>query len=418
MMQLLYRFGIMLMRLFLRVHALFNRKSALAIAGRRNLLPELKNALEGNTKSVIWFHCASLGEFEQGRSLIEHFKIKHDYFILLTFFSPSGYEIRKNYEHADYVTYMPFDTALNAENFVRLAQPKMAFFIKYEFWYFHLKALEQHNCWTYSVSTILRSNQLYFKWYGGFGRKMLHTVDHFFVQNATTEALLKAIDIHNVTVSGDTRFDRVNEIAQGAKSIAMFNTFTKNASVIIGGSTWEPDAHAINRFLQQHKTWKAIIAPHDISERSLKMHESVFSIPSERFSSIADEIKAETRVIIMDNVGMLTSLYQYGTVAFIGGAFGTGLHNTLEAACFGLPIFFGNKSYSKFQEACDLLQVGAAQAVQNGSDFQHKLEDIIASDIIESVGALGKQYVTKNIGATEKIINHINPLIEKMENES
>lgn len=414
MVQWLYQLGIHLMRMFLKIHALFNKKSALAISGRKNLFPQLEAALAHNQKSVIWFHCASLGEFEQGRPLIEYFKANHDYFILLTFFSPSGYEVRKNYEHADYITYMPFDTASNAKQFVSIAKPTMAFFIKYEFWHFYLKVLEQADCWIFSISTILRSQQPYFKWYGGFNRNMLKRVDHFFVQNDTTQTLLKTINIHNTTVTGDTRLDRVYEIAQNAKKIELVEQFTKGGNLLIGGSTWEPDIKTIAPFLQKNTSWKAVIAPHDISEASLKMHEQILVIQTERFSEIENQVKSETRAIIIDNIGMLTSLYQYGTVAFIGGAFGDGLHNTLEAACYALPIYFGNKKFSKFQEAKDLLKIDAAQSVADADDFAQKIRQKIEENQLAAMGRRGETYVKENLGATAKIIRHIEPIIQKM----
>jgi len=417
MMEFLYQIGIGFLISILRIHTFFNKKSALAISGRKNLFPQLEAALAHNQQPVIWFHCASLGEFEQGRPLIEYFKAHHDYFILLTFFSPSGYEVRKNYEHADYISYMPFDTDSNARQFVTIAKPKMAFFIKYEFWHFHLKALEQSDCWIFSISTILRSNQPYFKWYGSFNRNMLKRIDHFFVQNDTTQALLKTINIHNTTITGDTRFDRVYEIAQNAKKIEQIEQFTKGSNVLIGGSTWEPDIKTVAPFLQKNLAWKAVIAPHDISEASLKMHERILDIPTERFSEIENQVKPETRAIIIDNIGMLTSLYQYGTVAFIGGAFGDGLHNTLEAACYALPIYFGNKKFSKFQEAKDLLKIDASQSVADADDFAEKIRQKIEGNQLAAMGRRGETYVKQNLGATAKIIEHIEPITEKIANE-
>jgi len=414
---LLYRLGIGLMRMFLSIHALFNQKSALAVSGRKNLFTNLEEALKNNNKTVVWFHCASLGEFEQGRPLIEYFSAHHDFFILLTFFSPSGFEVRKNYEQADYVTYMPFDTQSNASRFVAIVQPKFAFFIKYEFWYYHLKALENANCWTYSVATILRSDQTYFKWYGVFNRKILKKIDHFFVQNSTTAALLKSININNIKVSGDTRFDRVLSIAGKAEEVEVCKDFCRHNKVLIGGSTWEADVQVIAPFLQANKDWKALIAPHDISEANLKTHENILNLKTERFSNIHTKAATETQVIIIDNIGMLTSLYHYGTVAFIGGAFGAGLHNTLEAACFGLPIFFGDKHYQKFQEANELLEIKAAQTVSNAAAFNQKLSADIDHLLLHARGEESKNYVLKNAGAIDKIIQHIEPIITKLNAE-
>ncbi|WMN11751.1 glycosyltransferase N-terminal domain-containing protein [Marivirga salinae] len=408
-----YRLGISLLGIGVKLHALINAKSKKFVEGRKDLFPQLEGKFKSVNQPVVWFHCASLGEFEQGRPLIEAFKKEHpNFFILLTFFSPSGYEVRKNYELADYICYMPLDTAENAERFVKITQPKLAFFVKYEFWHYHLKALSEADCWLYSVSAIFRSNQRFFKFHGGFYRKILKQFDHIFVQNKTVAALLKGINLHNVSVSGDTRFDRVKSITDSVKPQEMFVEFSKDQPVLIGGSTWEPDIKAIAPFLQQNPEWKAIIAPHDISEANLKLHEEVLKIPTSRFSTINSEAITKTRVILIDNIGMLSSLYQYGKIAFIGGAFGDGLHNTLEAACFGLPVFFGNKNYGKFQEALDLLDVNAAFKVANAQEF---LSIMNSDDFkIEESSQRALDYVNQNIGAKDKIMKHIAPIIQKM----
>lgn len=414
----IYQLGIQLMQLFLSIHQYFNQKSALAVAGRKRLFPELEKAMKRNKKPVIWFHAASLGEFEQGRPLMEYFNSNHpSYFILLTFFSPSGYEVRKNYAHANHVCYMPLDTKAMAHKFVTLSRPKMAFFIKYEFWHFHLSALEAAGCWIFSVSSIFRANQAFFKWYGGFNRNMLKQVDHFFVQNATSAALLKGITLNNISVTGDTRFDRVATIVRQAKTIKEIEAFIEGHQVLIGGSTWEPDIETIAPFLQQNTHWKTIIAPHDISEASLKMHEKKLGLKTQRFSEFKNNPLPETQAIIIDNIGMLTSLYQYGSLAFIGGAFGAGLHNTLEAACFGLPIYFGNQKYEKFQEAKDLLENDAAIAVANAQEFTQDLSHKISQGALQKMGENSKLYIQENVGATEKIMNHINPILKKIANE-
>ncbi len=408
-----YRLGISLLGVGVKIHALINAKSKKFVKGRKDLFPQLEEKFKSVDQPVVWFHCASLGEFEQGRPLIEAFKQEYpDFFILLTFFSPSGYEVRKNYELADYTCYMPLDTSHNADQFVKITQPKLAFFVKYEFWHYHLKALSEADCWVYSVSAIFRSNQRFFKFHGGFYRKILKQFDHIFVQNKTVAALLKGIHIHNVSVSGDTRFDRVKSITDSVKPQEMFAEFSKDQPVLIGGSTWEQDIKVIAPFLQQNTEWKAIIAPHDISEANLKLHEEVLKIPTSRFSKIDSEATTKTRVILIDNIGMLSSLYQYGKIAFIGGAYGDGLHNTLEAACFGLPVFFGNKNYRKFQEALDLLDAKAAFKVANAQEF---LSIMNSDDFkIEESSQRALDYVNQNIGAKDKIMKHIAPIIQKM----
>ncbi|ADR23114.1 3-deoxy-D-manno-octulosonic acid transferase [Marivirga tractuosa] len=408
-----YRLGISLLGIGVKIHALINAKSKKFVEGRKDLFSQLEERFKSVDQPVVWFHCASLGEFEQGRPLIEAFKQEHpNFFILLTFFSPSGYEVRKNYELADYICYMPLDTSHNAEQFVKITQPKLAFFVKYEFWHYHLKALSEADCWVYSVSAIFRSNQRFFKYYGGFYRKILKQFDHIFVQNKTVAALLKGIHIHNVSVSGDTRFDRVKSITDSVKPQEMFTEFSKDQPVLIGGSTWEQDIKVIAPFLQQNPEWKAIIAPHDISEANLKLHEEVLKIPTSRYSKIDSEATTKPRVILIDNIGMLSSLYQYGKIAFIGGAYGDGLHNTLEAACFGLPVFFGNKNYRKFQEALDLLDAKAAFKVANAQEF---LSIMNSDDFkIEESSQRALEYVNQNIGAKDKIMKHIAPIIQKM----
>ncbi len=410
--KIFYRLGIYLLQVFLKIHALFNEKSKQAVQGRKNLFPSLQNRLKNSEQPLVWFHCASLGEFEQGRPLIESFKKQFpDYFILLTFFSPSGYENKKDYEYADYITYMPFDTSTNAKRFVEITQPKIAFFVKYEFWYFHLKALSDAQCFTYSTSAIFRSEQIFFKPYGGFYRKILKEIDYFFVQNEHSKALLKGININNVTITGDTRFDRVNAIVNTIAPQEPFTSFAKSAPLLIGGSTWEPDIKTIAPFLQENKDWKAIIAPHNINEQSIQLHEEHLNIETIRFSQISGRIPDHIRVVIMDNMGMLSQLYQYGDLAFIGGAFGTGLHNTLEAACFGLPIFFGNKNYQKFNEAIQLLEIGAARLVNNSEDFKDQLKKILTNDELSVMSEKADKFVQSNLGATQKIMESISPII-------
>ncbi|SMG29205.1 3-deoxy-D-manno-octulosonic-acid transferase [Marivirga sericea] len=408
-----YRLGISFLSLGVKISALFNAKSKKFVEGRRDLFPHLEERFKDVDQPVVWFHCASLGEFEQGRPVMEAFKNEHpDFFILLTFFSPSGYEVRKNYELADYICYMPLDTAENAKRFVEITNPKIGFFVKYEFWHYHLKALAKADCWVYSISAIFRSNQRFFKFHGDFYRKILKHFDHIFVQNKKVAALLKGIHIHNVSVSGDTRFDRVKSITDSIKPQDLFTEFSNGQSVVIGGSTWDPDIKVIAPFLQQNSNWKAIIAPHDISETNLKLHEEILKIPTERFSKIEAVAAANTRVILIDNIGMLSSLYQYGKIAFIGGAFGDGLHNTLEAACFGLPVVFGNKNYKKFQEALDLLENGGAFQVANAKDFLFIMNS--GQFNIEEASKNASEYVKENIGATEKIMRYIAPIVQKM----
>jgi 3-deoxy-D-manno-octulosonic-acid transferase len=386
-----------------------------------------------NPKSVAWFHCASLGEFEQGRPVIEKYKETFpDHKIVLTFFSPSGYEVRKNYAGADFICYLPSDTPSNAKEFIEKMNPSIAFFVKYEFWYNYLRILHEKQIPVISFSAIFRADQVFFKWYGGFYRNILTYFDHFFVQNQSSLDLLQNIDIQDVTVGGDTRFDRVKQIADARKSLPIIEQFKDGKPSLIIGSCWQEDFAIIAPFLNNFaKDLKVIIAPHEIHEAEIEAWRKELKGDSIRYSeigglgiegfrdlgvkdsasnpSIPQPLSPKT--LIIDNIGMLSSLYQYADFAWIGGAYGKGLHNILEAATFGLPIFFGNKNYQKFQEAVDLERLTGAKAISNtlefANDFQKLYHDLTLrkqkSDII-------KKYVEENTGGTEKIIAFVQGL--------
>lgn len=318
--------------------------------GERQSFALLKEQVDPNAK-YVWFHAASLGEFEQGRPLMEKLRSDHpEYKILLTFFSPSGYEVRKNYKGADIICYLPLDTVLNAIRFLRLVRPVMAFFIKYEFWYNYLHILKHRNIPAYSVSSIFRPDQIFFKWYGCQYGEVLRCFTHFFVQNETSRALLKRLNITNVSIVGDTRFDRVLQIKDAAKQLPIVEAFKQDCNVFVAGSSWPPDESIFIKFFNEHKDWKLIIAPHVIGEDHLKQIESRLKLKSVRYTHTTPEEAASAQCLIIDCFGLLSSIYNYGEVAYVGGGFGVGIHNILEAAVWDVPVIFGPNN-QRFQEA-------------------------------------------------------------------
>ncbi|WP_373512869.1 3-deoxy-D-manno-octulosonic acid transferase [Persicitalea sp.] len=422
MFAVLYPLFIRIYAAFMHLAALFHPKARKWVAGRENLLPrlsaELPPLLRG--RPVVWFHAASLGEFEQGRPVMEAFRARYpDHFIFLTFFSPSGYEVRKNYAGADLVTYLPGDTRTNAQQLVSLLRPRVAFFIKYEFWYNYLRELRSNGTIILSFSAIFRSDQLFFKSYGKSYTRLLRYFDHILVQNEESARLLRGIGLEAVTVAGDTRFDRVQQIADAARDLPEIAAFVQNEPCLIVGSAWEADRAVIAPALNDLKIpLKAIIAPHEIHEAELVRWEQRLTGQTLRYSAYKaagfdfDKIK-NAKYLLIDNVGMLSSLYRYGQVAYIGGAFGAGLHNILEAATFGLPIFFGNKSFEKFQESVDLIQQQGAWAISDTEDFQEKLEKLLAHPAAqEKSGDVNRTYVQTRIGATDTVMRCVTRFLE------
>lgn len=405
---MLYNLGISLYYFGIWIASFFNKKAKLWIEGRKDIFTKIKSQITDN-QSIIWFHCASLGEFEQGRPLIE--KIKKDlpdHKILLTFFSPSGFEIRKDYELADYIFYLPIDTKKNAIKFLKLVQPKMAFFVKYEFWFNFLQQLNQQNIPTYLVSSIFRKDQIFFKSYGSFFKKMLFFFDHIFVQNEKSKSILLENGVSHISVAGDTRVDRVLEIQKNKKSFDKIVTFKGTAEILIGGSTWPPDEDIFIEWIQSQKDfrWKFIIAPHDISESHIMEIEKKLKVNTIRFSNANALNSAGAKVMIIDNIGMLSSLYQYGKVAMIGGGFGNGIHNTLEPIAFGLPVIFGKK-YQKFEEANRLVITGGGFSISNYLEFEEVIKNLEENNFYNNASTKAKNYILDNQGATEKIFNHV-----------
>lgn len=398
-----YNLFIGLYSLGIRIVAPFHDKANYFILGRKKLLRKVKNEIMQND-SIFWFHCASLGEFEQGRPIMEEFKKRHPHYkILLSFFSPSGYELRKNYHYADYTYYLPIDTEKNAGTWLDIIQPKAAFFIKYEFWHHYTNALAKRNIPLFSISCIFRENQIYFKNYGKFHRTILKRFTHFFVQDKESKLLLEQIDITNSSISGDTRFDRVHTIREQTTDYPAVEKFKNNCKVLVIGSSWSEDMEVMAAFINQNEdNIKFIIAPHEVYEMSIKNIEKQIDKKSVRFSDITMENAKDYEVLIVDNVGILSSLYQYGEYAYVGGGYGKGLHNILEPATFGLPVFFGNKNYSKFREARDLVQLGGAFSISDYHDLTQKFNQLN----LEVAATTAQSYVEGNTGATKKILDY------------
>lgn len=410
-MTILYNLGIFFLKLGFRVAALFHGKAKAFVSGRKDVFPRLESYFKGNQAPVVWVHCASLGEFEQGRPLIESLKKEFPQTkILLTFFSPSGYEVRKNYNQADFVCYLPWDTVANAANFIALTKPTLAIFVKYEFWFHYVNALKNKNIPTISISTIFREEQLFFKPHGGFYRGILQNFNYFFVQNELSLRLLHSINIHQCVLAGDTRFDRVFEIVNRSEPIAIAQNFKNDQKTFIVGSCWPEDFHVLEPFINED-TAKFIIAPHEITEDFISSIEKSLRVKSIRFSAAKDLPLMDYSVLIVDNIGMLSRLYRYGEFAWVGGAYGKGLHNILEAACYGMPVFFGNKSYEKFQEAKDLIFRGGAFEVKDYRDLKDKYEELNDPQRYLLACEVTKQYVAENLGATEKIMKYCRNLL-------
>ncbi|MEY4929509.1 MAG: hypothetical protein RI909_233 [Bacteroidota bacterium] len=409
----LYTFSLWIAQLLYRVAATFHTKAQLFVRGRVGLLERLKIAVHQNQEALIWIHCASLGEFEQGRPIIESLKKQHPNIkILLTFFSPSGFEVRKNYAQADYVFYLPWDTASNAKQFISIAKPALVIFIKYEFWYNYANELKKRNIPIISASSVFRADQVFFRWYGSFFRGILQNFTHFFVQTPKSIELLNHIGITQATLAGDTRFDRVFEITQHADEIEIAKKFKAQEKTMVVGSLWPEDLDVLAPFInEQRGSLKFMLAPHEISDRFLSQIEESLQVKTVRYSQASEHLE-EYDVLIIDNIGMLSKLYRYGEFAYIGGAFGKGLHNILEAACYGVPLFFGDKNYQKFQEAHDLILRGGAFAVSGYTDLKKNFELLNSKpESFLLACEVTRSYVNENRGATARIVSYCNQLL-------
>ena len=393
------------------LYSLFNEKVRKMWRGERDAIRVLREKVNPN-EQYVWFHAASLGEFEQGRPLIEQMRQEHpEYKILLTFFSPSGYEVRKNYEGADIVCYLPLDTITNARKFLRAVRPVMAFFIKYEFWYNYLHILKHRNVPVYSVSSIFRPEQVFFKWYGRRYGKVLNCFTHFFVQNEESKKLLASIGIDCVTVSGDTRFDRVLSVKEASKKLPIVESFVGDKRAFVAGSSWLPDEEIFIKYFNEHKDWKLVIAPHVIDESHLTQILALLDRKTVRYTQTTPEEAAGADCLIIDCYGLLSGIYRYGDVSYVGGGFGVGIHNVLEAAVWNIPVIFGPNN-KRFQEAQGLLRAEGGFEIQNYSDFEAVMNRFIAdNDHLKASGSIAGEFVQGHFGASEIILNSVSHLL-------
>lgn len=410
--------GLIIYHLFLKVYkfsilfaTLFSPKAKLWIKGRKDIFSKLEESIRTND-AVIWMHCASLGEFEQGRPVLE--KIKQQYpthKILLTFFSPSGYEIRKNYAAANWVFYLPLDTRKNAVQFIKTVNPRLAIFVKYEYWYNYLNQLSYNKIPTILISAIFRENAVFFKWYGGLHRKMLNFFSHLFVQNVDSFNRVKNIvPTEKITRAGDTRFDRVVEIANAFEPLPAIEKFVPGKNIIVAGSTWPDDEQLLKKLISSVTDISLIIAPHEIKKSNIEFLKSNFPasvLYSELLLSLgSNQLLPKANVLIIDNIGMLSKLYYYSAISYIGGGFNkSGIHNTLEAAVYGKPVIFG-PNYKKFAEANGLIKNGGAYAYKEESELIERIKMLTNNrKLLEASGTNAKKFVEENIGATQKILN-------------
>lgn len=405
-----YNIFLGLFRTLMPLAALFNPKARKWVQGRRDLLRRLELSI-GDTEQLIWVHCASLGEFEQGRPVIEGLRQHHpEHKILLTFFSPSGYEVRKDYAGADWVFYLPMDGPRTAKRFLEISKPSLVIFVKYEFWYYYLKKIKYRQVPLLLVSALFWEKMSFFKWYGGLQRKMLSRFDQLFVQNSQSAELMKGIGLSDITrISGDTRFDRVVDIAEKANTLPSIETFIKGRRAIVAGSTWPEDEQLLSEVLSSlGADFVLIIAPHEIDAKHLSDLRQRF--PEAFFYSqyeTMEAVNSSSQVLIIDSIGLLSRLYQYAYVSYIGGGFGRGIHNTLEAAVYGRPVIFG-PVHHKFKEATDLLQNGGANSVNNATECLLFIQSLMADQENYRLRAgNAREYVYGNRGATKIILDYI-----------
>ena len=397
--------------------ALGGDKAGKWVNGRKNWAENLSDALSkfDRSENIIWFHCASLGEFEQGRPLIEAFRKKYrDWKIVLTFYSPSGFEVRKNYKGADVILYLPADTPKNARDFISIVNPKIAVFVKYEFWFNYLNRLKDKDVPVVVISSIFRENQHFFKAWGKWFRKQLKGISHFYVQDQASEKLLRNIGIEVVTVSGDTRFDRVAEIAGNTKKFRIVEAFAQSSNILLAGSTWPVDEDLIIEYIRSKpENLKFIIAPHETNESHIqKLEEKLQGLDSVRFSEVNPDELDSKQVLIIDGIGYLSHLYQYARLAYIGGAFGVGLHNILEAATFGIPVIFG-PNYGKFNEAVELVDKGGAFSITSFETFENITNTLLKDKARYNEAAkVCKTYIKQNTGASRIILSGLENLLE------
>ena len=404
-----YNIGISCFAAAARVVAIYKPKVRLWVEGRRGIFERMAETIDPRAR-VVWVHAASLGEFEQGRPIIEAIRRAYpEYRILLTFFSPSGYQVRKNYSGADYVFYMPLDLPKKVNRFLDIVHPEIAIFIKYEFWLNYLTELKQRRCRTFIVSALFRRNSIFFRPYGGAFRRALRSFEHLFVQNETSRELLTGIGIReNVTVAGDTRFDRVSVIARDAKELPLIKQFAGEDPVFVAGSTWKPDEEILIPLFRAYPQLKFIVAPHEMEEQRIGELLAAGDGGAVRYTECSgpDDLVGK-RVLVIDTIGILSSVYRYADYAYIGGGFGAGIHNTLEAATFGMPIAFG-PNYMRFREAVELIAQGAAASVTSGQELEQWLGELVGNESLRlEKSAAAAKYVADNTGATRTILDVI-----------
>lgn len=407
MFSILYKISIGTYWLLIKIASFFNHKAKLWIEGRKNIFVNLEKQNLKNSQN-IWFHVSSLGEFEQARTLIETIKLKKTEFkIILSFFSPSGYEIRKNYKFADFVCYLPLDTHKNAQRFIELINPQIAFFVKYDFWFHYLKTLKNKNIPTYLVSAIFRENQIFFKKLGKSYSKVLNYFTHFFVQNNKSADLSEKLGLKNYTITGDTRFDRVIQIAENPVDLPIIKEFVNNQKCIVAGSTWQADEIILAKYHEKFPDKKIIIVPHEIDNEHIIKTLQLFKTKVILYSEVKNIQLSDYNVMIINTIGILSSVYKYANLAYIGGGFGAGIHNILEAAVYGIPVIFGPK-YKKFKEAIDLIDQNAAFSIKDYYQFEQIIGKLCNSPkTYQLAQQQAKNYVFSNKGASQKVYNFV-----------
>lgn len=403
----MYELIISLYTLGVGVASLFNPKARKMWKGGREAFRVLRDKVDCSSR-YVWFHAASLGEFEQGRPIMERLRAEHpEYKILLTFFSPSGYEVRKNYEGADIVCYLPLDTYFGARRFLSLVHPEVAFFIKYEFWWNYLHILKRRGVPVYSVSSIFREGQVFFRWYGRTYSNVLKCFTRFFVQNDESRRLLATLGITDVDVTGDTRFDRVLQVKQQARQLPIVDAFRQGYKVFVAGSSWPPDEDIFINYFNEHRDWKLIIAPHVIGNDHIRQIVGKLRRKAVRYTEATEDSAREADCLIIDCFGLLSSIYGYGDVAYVGGGFGVGIHNVLEAAVWGMPVIFGPNN-KRFQEAQDLLASGGGVEIDSYSQFEAVMNTYVAdASAMEADGKKAAGYVAAKAGATDVILKAV-----------
>ena len=408
----LYNLVLLVISFFLGIIARFNSKMGLFVQGRKATFPLINKNIASDDK-VIWVHAASLGEFEQGLPVIQQIRTEFpEYKILLTFFSPSGYEVKKNTPAADLVCYLPLDTATNVDEFLKCANPKIAIFVKYEIWPNYFKGLRKRGVPLLLISAIFKKEQIYFKWYGGFMRNSLKQVDHFFLQNETSESLLSGLGYSNITIAGDTRFDRVNQIKKQDNALDFMAEFKGNKPCMVIGSSWPEDEKILVPFINRfNKSIRFVIAPHNIKKDHIEKLRGTLNNKTVLFSEYPNIDVEDPEILVLDTIGLLTQVYSYGDLAYVGGGFATGLHNTLEPAAFGIPIIIGPQ-YAGFIEAETMVKLRGCFSIQNAEEFGQIAEKLINNpEFRKETGQINAAYVEKNKGASIQIIAYMRTLL-------